>query len=252
MTRGIPGRVWLGGAAALAVTGWQLGGAAAAPKDGNTGTIQSTQLYTPPDPSATGGIHGELAMTSKPLLKVFALPPDDPRKVYKGEVRDGGKAFEFKGLPTAHYDLVLLFEDEICEGLTLNRDADTLTALDRQKIQTTIQTSEPFFDTKEIHRCEGVTGREGKARGLVQALRARPVTLQDGTVHPEIEIRSLRLALLEDVGPAGWHLVRTREIVRTEVAGSERKGVLPYRHCPTLGGVRVVEAMKDLGRITLD
>ena len=82
-------------------------------------------------------------------------------------------------------------------------------------------------------------------------MRTREVTLQDGTVHPEIQIRSLRLALLEDVGPAGWHLVRTREIVRTEVVRADRKGVLPGRYSAKLGGIRVVETVKDLGRLTL-
>jgi hypothetical protein len=225
--------------------------AGAATNDGHTGTIQSTALYTPPDPAAGGGIAGRLALQSEPLLKVFALPTDDPRKVYKGEVRENGRAFAFAGLPTAKYDLVLLFAEQFYEGLTLTREPDTLTERDRQAIRQTVMASEPFFDTKEIHRCAGTTGREGKARCTLQNVRTREVTLQDGTVHPEIQIRSLRLALLEDVGSAGWHLVRTREIVRTEVIRAERKGVLPGRYSAKLGGIRVVETVKDLGQLTL-
>ena len=86
---------------------------------------------------------------------------------------------------------------------------------------------------------------------MLQEMRLRPVTLQDATVHAEIQIRSLKLALLEDVGAVGWHLVTTREIIRQEVAGNERKGVLPHKYSAALGGIRVVDSVKDLGEIRL-
>jgi hypothetical protein len=217
--------------------------------EGHTGTQQSSRLYTPPDPSATGGIAGRLAPADQPLLRVLALPTDDPASVYQGEVAADGRAFSFQGLPVAKYDLVLVLADEFREGLTLRRGENTLADRDRQAIRDKLMVSVPFFDTKEIHRCEGTTGREGRARCVLQEVRTRPVTLQDGSVHPELQIRSFKLVLVEDVGP-GWHVVRTREIIRQEVAGNERKGVLPVRYDARLGGIRVVKTVKDIGTIT--
>jgi hypothetical protein len=220
---------------------------ARAAETNHTGTTQSTRLYTEPDAAAGGGIQGAVA-EGKALRHAFAIPTDDPRHVYQGNVQTNAGSFLIRGLPTDRYDLILVFENEFWEGCTLNRGEDSLTDRDRKLIREKIMVSVPFFDTKEIHRCAGTTGREGKARCVLQEVRTRPVTLQDATVH-DIQIRSLKLALLEDVGPAGWHLVRTREFLRTEVVGHERKGVLPARYCAKLSGIRVVDTIKDLGAI---
>jgi hypothetical protein len=233
-----------------------LSGAAITPpvlaaESNHTGTVQSSRLYTAPDAAAGGGIRGKVVLVDAPLLFAFALPTDEPSRVYKGTVQSNAHAFGFQGLPTARYDLLLVFNDSFCEGLTLNRGDNTLTDRDRDLIQKKLMASASFFETKEVHRCEGTTGREGKARCMLQEMRMRPITLQDATVHKEIQIRSLKLALLEDVGPAGWHLVQTREILRQEVGGNERKGVLPHTYSAALSGVRVVDTVKDLGDIKL-
>ena len=238
--------------AGLVALGWAaLAGPALGAETNGTGTVQSSRLYTPPDPSARGGLRGKVVMTTAPLLYAFALPTDEPSRVYKGTVQGEGREFVFQGLPTARYDLVLVFEDGFREGLTLNRGDSTLNDRDRELIQTKLMASASFFETKVIHRCQGTTGREGKARCMLQEVRMRPVTLQDATVRTDIQIRSLKLALLEDVGPAGWHLVQTREILREEVGGNQRKGVLPHKHVPALGGIRVVDTVKDAGDIKL-
>ena len=248
--------LWLrhkGFALALLAAFWAAGPLsvlAQAAKGGHTGTQQSTFLYTPPDPSAGGGLRGTLVLAAQPLRSVFAVPADDPTKVYRGAVQEEGKAFAFQGLPTARYDLMLVFDDQVIEGFVLCRDENTLTDKDRQSIREKINVSVPFFDTKEIHRCEGTTGREGKARCVLQEVRTRPVTLQDASVRADIQIRSFKVALLEDVG-LGWQMIDTREILRQEVAGGERKGVLPVKHQAALGGIRVVDTVKDLGQMKL-
>jgi hypothetical protein len=224
-------------------------GLALGAESNHTGTVQSSRLYTSPDPAAAGGIRGRVSLTGTPLRHALAMPIDDPTRVYRGTVQGEGKEFVVQGLPTARYDLLLVFDDQVWEGFTLVRGDGSLTARDRQLIRDKLMVSTPFFDTKEIHRCEGTTGREGKARCVLQEMRTRPVTLQDASVRADIQIRSLKLALLEDVGPAGWHLVRTREFLRQEVGGNERKGVLPVEHVPGLGGIRVIDAVKDIGDI---
>jgi hypothetical protein len=216
-----------------------------------TGTQQSSRLYTKSDPAASGGIHAKLVAFANPVQQVFAIDNGNPKLIYQGTVSEDGKEIQFTGLPAAIYDLVLVASDRFYEGCRLARDPDTLTDRDRQAIAFTINKSVPFFDTKKIHRCEGVSGRNGKARCVLQEVRTHPVTLQDATIRTDIQVRSIKLAFLEDVGEVGWQLVQTREIVRTEVGPRDMKGLLPHCYLPVLGGIRVVDTDKDFGELNL-
>ncbi|MBI2440977.1 MAG: hypothetical protein HYV35_06350 [Lentisphaerae bacterium] len=216
-----------------------------------TKTVQSTRLYTPADPAATGGLKARLSGATQPVQQVFAINNGNPKLVYQGAVSADGQAILFSGLPSAIYDLLLVAPDRFYEGCSLAREANTLSDKDRSAISTTINKSTPFFDTKKIHRLEGLTGHSGQARGILQEVRTRPVTLQSGEIRTDIQVRSIKLAFLEDVGPAGWQLVGTREIVRTEVGPADAKGVLPHTYLSSLGGIRVVDAEKDLNELKL-
>ncbi len=216
-----------------------------------TGTDQSTRLYTASDPAAGGGIEGTIAAPDKAITGVFALPQGDYKRVYRGNTDSDGRTFRFAGLPPGKYDLVVLYADAFYEGLALTRETNSLTAGDQKSIETAIMKSTPFFDTKKIHRCEGTTGHAGQARCVLQEVRTRPVTLQSAEVRADIQIRSLKLALPEDVGSQGWSLVNTREIVRQEVTASETKGLLPHQYREKLGGIRVIDSVKALGTISL-
>jgi hypothetical protein len=218
----------------------------------SSGTVQSTRLYTPPDPAAHGGIHATLVAPKAPLQAVFAMPPQDTSKVYKGEVIAGGKEFLFRGLPVGKYDLMLVYEDSFYEGFTLTREPDSLTDRDRTGIKATVGRAVPFFDTKEIHRVAGTTGSEGKARCVLQELRTKLILNQNGDELKGYQIRSLKLAWLEDVGPTGWQLINTRELLRQEVAPGMRKGVLPHQYNSQLGNIRVTDETKDLGTLNLN
>ena len=216
-----------------------------------TGTQQSSRLYTKSDPAARGGIHAKLVAFTKPVQQVFAINNGNPKLVYQGTVSEDGKEIQFTGLPAAIYDLVLVAADRFYEGCRLARDPDTLTDRDRQLIAFTINKSVPFFDTKKIHRCEGTTGRNGKVRCILQEVRTHPVMLQSAVERTDIQIRSIKLAFLEDVGEIGWQMVKTREILRTEVGPQDMKGILPHCYQPVLGGIRVVDTDKDLGELNL-
>ena len=225
--------------------------AAGLPAGNVTGTKQSSKLYTPSDPDAPGGFHARLVACPAPVQQAFAINNGNPKLVYQGTVSEDGKEIRFAGLPAASYDLMLVAPDCFYEGWRLERDADTLTDRDRQSIAFAINKSVPFFDTKKIHRCEGQSGRNGKARCVLQEMRTKPVTLQDGSVRTDIQVRSLKLACLEDVGAVGWQVERTREIVRMEVGPRDLKGLLPHCYLPVLGGIRVVDTAKDLGELNL-
>ena len=212
--------------------------------------VQSTRLYTPPDPSAKGGIHGRIKQ-NKPLLKVFAIVPDNPKLVYRGAVATNGTEFSFQGLPVAKYDLLLVNKSRFYEGFKLTSDADSLSAKDRGQIEAIIVNSVPFFNVKKIHRCDGTTGQSGAARCVLQEVRTLPVTDQEGMLHPEYQVRSIRLACLENVGTAGWQLVTTREIIRMQMWAADLQGVLPHAYLPALGQIRVMDEIKELGEIDL-
>lgn len=225
--------------------------ASAADKGKGTGTVQSSQLYTQPDPAATGGLRGRFESAAKPAVAVMAMAVDNWRCVYRATLDDGGRAFSFSGLSVGRYDLVVVTGDAFYEGLTLVRTDDTLAPDDRKSIEAAILKSTPFFDTKCLHRSAGIGGEEGKARGILQEVRTRPVTLQSAEVRNDIQVRSLKLVLAESAGRPGWSLVNTREIIRQEVAEGQVKGLLAHHYVPHLGGLRVVEAVKDLGTLAL-
>lgn len=225
-------------------------------KNGHTDTIQSSKLYTDPDPTAGGGLHGIIASPAQPMDYIFALSQEDYTRVYRGEILGNGHEFRFTGLPVGKYDLFIVFPDCFYEGLVLYRGDNALTAKDisgtanYQGIEQTIQKATAFFDTKKIHRLEGETGRAAKARCVLQELRTRSTTLQSGAVRGDIQIRSLKLALLEDVN-IGWSLENTREILRQEVAGSEVRGLLPHHYSAKIGNFRVIDSIKELGTMNL-
>jgi len=215
-----------------------------------TGTKQSTRLYTAPDPSARGGLALRLPASAPALAAAVAVPALSRERAYLGRVAPDGRSAQFEGLPVDRYDLLLVFDDWFAEGFLLSRDPDTLSDSDRRAIRETVNRSVPFFDTKALHRCEGVGGRNGHAAAVLQEVRTRPVTLQDASVRTDIQIRSLKLAFFEEVGP-GWHLVRTRELLRQEVGPGQTKGVLRHVFAPSLQGVRVMDSIRDLGELEL-
>jgi hypothetical protein len=207
-------------------------------------------LYTPLDPARPGGIVGRIAATGGPLVAAFAIPPDEPEKVYRAEVAADGRAFAFRGLPANKYDLLLARSDRFHEGLTLTRGENTLTDADRAGIERIVTASEPFFDRKTLHRLEGETGRmTGTARGVWTFLRTREsVGYFDGKTYTDHR-RSIKLVWLEDVGP-GWQAARTREIFTVMVKPGT--GEIPaFRHA-ALGRIRVTDGVKDVGTIELD
>ncbi len=219
------------------------------PRSG-TGTRQSSHLYTAPDPAAGGGIHGRVSQLEKPIVSAFAQASDDWKRVYRGDLSSDRMEFTFSGLPVGVYDLFILYADSFYEGLSLTRDENTLTDKDKASIKAAIMKSTAFFNEKEIHRCEGNTGYAGKARCVLQEVRTRPVTLQSAETRSNIQIRSIKLILPEDVGP-GWSVINSREIVRQEVAATDVRGFLTHHFVPELGHIRVIDKIKELGNLSL-
>lgn len=243
-------------------------------------THVSVNLYSKTDPSAGGGIRGTLVEAPSEVLGVLAMPQKFPNISALDDLEGGssaknarsvntemtnqvylamlgsGNAFSFSGLPPGKYDLFVLCENCFYEGLLLNREEqNALKPEDVKSIKAKITESNPFFNVKNQHRVEGVSGTYGKARVIEQEVRTLPVTLQNADVLKHIQIRSIKLCLMESVGTAKlgahWEMKKTREITRQEVGPPDTKGVIPGFFCKALQGIRVSSSVKDLGSLTL-
>ena len=203
-------------------------------------------LYTQPDPSATGGIR----LTSLiPLKGVYAIPQNNQHHIYKGKVT--GSEAVFEGLPTAKYDLMLQADDHVYEGIVLNRDENTLTEKDLKFIGTTVKQNIPFFDLKHIHRIKGTTGKSGKAVAVTQEVRTGRsgyIVNQNADFLIGFQIRSIKIQFIEDVGVAGWQVLQTREIIRQSVHPEMKpKDIMPITFSEKISSIRVIDSVKDLG-----
>lgn len=208
-------------------------------------------LYTNPDLSLGGGLRGKIiAPTKDKIIGVFALPPHEPRFVYRAILSgDDNLTFDFNGLPAAKYDIFIAFENEVWEGLTLSRFKDTLTDADRKSIEYIVNKSDPFFEMKVIHRVCGTTGKKkGMARAIVSMIRLGAVTDMANNVYAGAKKRNYKMFFLEDVGP-GYQVARTRDVLMKFVEPG--KEVPKWNFRPYLSSIRVTDKMKDLGTIDL-
>ncbi len=208
-------------------------------------------LYTNPDLSLGGGMRGEIIKPDDiPIAGVFALPPHEPKFVYKANLAGKDlRTFEFVGLPPAKYDLFIAFQHEVWEGLTLNRYKDTLTDADRKSIEYIINKSDPFFEKKVIHRVSGLTGKKkGYARAVVSMIRLGPVTDMANNVYHGAKKRNYKVMFLQDVGP-GFQVARSRDILSKFV--DPGKEVPKWNYRPYLSSIRITDKIKELGQLDL-
>jgi hypothetical protein len=214
--------------------------------------LEHKRLYTPPDPSATGGIRGSIETPAGTVCQVLAIPSSNPEKVYRGEFSDGNRcAFLLNGLPMDRYDLVVIFENTAYEGLRLTRAENTLTAQDLQQIGETVQRSEPFFTIKTIHRVEGETGRGNLARAFCTFARDREAEMYAGPVKRKGMRRTNKLVMLQQVGP-GWQIARSRDLFPIWIEANEAQRLRPaHQFRPALSGIRVTDQMRDIGALSL-
>lgn len=206
------------------------------------------RLYSPPEASAPGGIQGRIIVPDRAIEQILAIPSDEPRLVYRGELSGPDKqSFQFRGLPMRKYDLVVIYPDCFHEGLKLQRSGDSLTAEDREQIATSIQASEPFFTKKMIHRLEGEHGQGNLCRALCTFLRDRSSELMATGKRADYR-RTFKLVMLKDVGP-GWQIVRARDLYPVWTTPAYAR---PEHHVDrSLSQIRVTNTIKDLGDLSL-
>jgi len=206
------------------------------------------RLYTTPDSAASGGIEGSIAYPGDPIEQILAIPPDEPRFVYEGIVCGADhRDFRFSGLPMRKYDLVVIYKDRFFEGLSLQREENTLTADDIAKIKKSIDKCEPFFTAKIIHRLEGTTGRGNTARCICTFVREKKSSTMAGGGGSGYR-RTFKVVLLKDVGP-GWQITRTRDLY--PIWAPPKNARPKHIYSRKLSRVRVSDRIKKLDSINL-
>jgi hypothetical protein len=210
------------------------------------GEYKSLLLYTPPDPSATGGLR---LVSPVPLEFAFAIPESNQEHVYKAALSADRKQVSWANIPVALYDLLLVTKDHFYEGISLNRDENSLAPEDLASIEEIFSRSVPFMNVKRTEVVKGTPGDNGRAAALVQWMRIGGNLLnQNDDLMVGHSIRSLRLAFLADVGP-GWQVIATRELLRTDVFPDMIKGFLGVTYLDALNGIRVTDSVKDIGTV---
>jgi len=206
-------------------------------------------LYTPPDPSSQGSITGKIIRPSEPVQLILAIPPDNPTNVFKGTISgEKQNEFSFTGLPPSKYDLIIIFDSCVYEGLNLHRGETTLTAADKDSIQKAIDKAEKFYTRKVIHRVEGETGKmTGVARAFCTFVREKE-SFDNRYVSYSDWRRHFMLVTLNDVGP-GWQIVANRDLGGRFVKPD--KATIPVTYRKYLGNIRVTDKTVNMGEIDL-
>lgn len=201
------------------------------------------RLYTAPDSSNTGGISGSI---SKGDIKYAMAIDHDRKRVYRNECK--GSNFSFTGIAVGKYDLVLVTTDgKVYEGLALGDPATTLSPTSLENLKKRITKADEFFNRSTPHRL-GVDG--DRAYAFVERLRDKDTLTQGGQLM-DVEIRRLEVIQFTQAID-DWQMVESRHLCREPEPGrGKHRPFLEPVNLPALGNIRVVNTVKELGRITI-
>lgn len=201
---------------------------------------QPGRIYTKPDTQASGGIEGRWAAGE--LSHAIAVR-HRPELVFRGEIDSDGRGFRFEQLPVGKYDLVLVTRDgRLYEGLNLGAAVSGLARGSESNLVKRIAVADAFFNRHRVHRC-GLGGE----RVLVFVERLRDAeTLKQSGEELRANVRRLEIIELEQATD-DWQIARSRHLYRETEQRQPGAPFFMHAHLPTLGNVRVVDSIKQLG-----
>ncbi|MCX5658553.1 MAG: hypothetical protein NTW19_02380 [Planctomycetota bacterium] len=212
-------------------------------------------IYDSPSASNTGGLKGVIQGV-KEIEAVIVVEPTEA-KAYKAHVV--GSGFEISGLPPGEYDLMIVSAGQVHEGFTLETPADDSsgdpppppTESELKAIcdgcAKTFFDQEPFFNSKRIVR---LTGSGDGAKMFTMMTRTNPVLDPAGNAI-NAYIRRYDIFELVRTGKL-WQIKSNRHLMRYEIPHGSPNEKPTFSHSPSLGGLLVGQAVKDLGVIDLD
>ena len=207
-----------------------------------TSFAQAGRIYTAPDPAATGGMSGAFP---EPLTHAVAVERDRVR-VFRANLTPDGTAFRFEHLPVGKYDLVLFARSgTVYEGIALG-EPPTLAAASAKHLEERIAASDGFYNRSRIHRT-GISADGEMLLAFVERYRANDVLKQNGEALGQM----VRRFEIDEMTRASddWQLTTSRHLYREgEPILAQFRSTI---HVPDLGGLRVINTSKDLGKIAL-
>lgn len=136
-----------------------------------------------------------------------------------------------------------------CDQVELSDGAKAVELADEQKKHAAIRLNKAdrFFNQWKLHRA-GVEEDGEKLICFIERMRDKEILRQSGEVLPA-SLRRLEVAMLNKAND-DWDFAETRRIYREEQPlGS--LSALKHERIETLGNVRVIDTVKDLGIIPL-
>lgn len=207
------------------------------------GFAQAGRIYTQPEPANTGALHGK---APGELTHAMAVERDRVR-VYSAALEDSGTGFRFEQLPPGKYDLVLVSKDgAVYEGLELGKPAE-LSSESQANMEKRIAVADGFFNRHTIHRT-GVSEDGEILLAFVERYRADNVLKGSGEALGKL-VRRLEIIELTRA-TEDWQMSASRHLYR-EGEPMDKTQFLKSQHLPGLGGIRVIDAPKELGSIQL-
>ncbi len=201
-------------------------------------------FYTQTSPGAGGGI---TAKVDAVLTCAIALERDRT-SAYKGTLSEENTRFHFANLPTGKYDLLLFTKGRLVfEGLQLGEPADLGEGAGRKNLEERIAKADGFFNKYKLHRM-GLIEQGAKLLTLVERVRDKE-TLTGGGEKLKGPVRRFELAQFDKAADT-WSFMVNRHLYREEDAAGEVE-FLDSKFVSSLGNIRVIESLKDLGAITL-
>ena len=210
---------------------------------------QAGRIYTKTQPEAHGGIIGKVPLE---LTHAMAVERDRVR-VFRAELNDGDKSFRFDHLPTGKYDLVFISKSgAVFEGLALGEGLSSLSPTSAANLEKRIKVADTFFNHYKVHR-EGLCQLDESGDGLVLAFveRLRPDDVLKGSGERVNKmIRRFEIIELHEATD-DWQMVGTRHLYREGEPIPKTPEFLKHTQVPEMGGIRVIDEVKDMGTIAL-
>ena len=209
-------------------------------------SAQNTKhFYTQPKPGAGGGI---IARVDTALTHAIALERDRV-SAYKATLSEENTRFHFANLPTGKYDLLLFTKQgTLFEGLYLGDSAESVSGEGRKNLEERIAKADAFFNKYKLHRMGLIEGGS-KLLALIEKMRDNE-TLTGGGEKLNGPVRRFELAQFDKAADT-WSFLVNRHLYREEEEAG-RSDFLGSKFVPSLGNLRVIESVKELGSISLN
>lgn len=201
-------------------------------------------FFTHPKPGVSGGITAKVDIA---LTHAIALERDRI-SAYAATLSEENTRFLFAGLPTGKYDLLLITKgDGVFEGLQLGEPFEFSAGNGRKNLEERIAKADAFYNKYKLHRMGLIEGG-AKLLALIERMRDKE-TLTGGGEKLNGPIRRLEVAQFDKAADT-WSFMVNRHLYREEEKAGQVE-FLDSKHVPTLGSIRIIEAVKDLGVISL-